>query len=244
MRLPVRLFPALFLTGAALLVLAGIRMAGAGVAAYRAEAFMTHWAMQGREPAAQAWAEAADAAQRAQAWYPAANGEYQDRLGRVHSWRFYKQPFGPAATLALLVATPDVHAINASRRQALSAYREASRLRPFRPDGWARLAHAKLYLLELDAEFEHAYASAARLGPFSGGVQQEVAQIGLQSWYQLSASQQEIALTSAVAVLQSGNGAAQDVARQAAAMGVRDALCERARARAGSVPPLCQAQPS
>lgn len=244
MSFPVRMLPALVLTGAALLLLAGVRMTGAGLAAYQAEAFMTHWATQGREPEAQAWAVAADAAQRAQSWYPAANGDYQDRLGRIHSWRFYQQPFGPAAALAVLVATPEVAAIDASRRQALAAYREATRLRPLQPDGWARLAHAKLYLLELDDEFERAYAEAARLSPFIGRVQQELAQIGFQAWYQLSARQQEVALVSAAAVLQSGGGAAQDVARQAAALGITDQLCRRATVGAGLLPKMCQVKPS
>lgn len=244
MSFPVRMLPALFLAGAALLLLAGARMTGAGLAAYQAEAFMTHWATQGREPAAQAWVVAAAAAQRAEAWYPAANGEYQDRLGRTHSWRFYQRPFGPAATLAVLVATPEVAAIDASRRQALAAYREATRLRPHQPDGWARLAHAKLYLLEVDAEFGYAYAVAAQMGPFVGGVQSELAQIGLQAWYQLSATQQDIALASALAVLQLGGDAAQDIAGQLIAGGLTNALCERARAGAGSLPQLCQAQSS
>lgn len=244
MSFPVRMLSALFLTGAALLLLAGARMTGAGLAAYQAEAFMTHWATQGREPAAQAWVVAAAAAQRAEAWYPAANGEYQDRLGRIHSWRFYQRPFGPAATLAVLVATPEVAAIDASRRQALAAYREATRLRPHQPDGWARLAHAKLYLLELDAESTHAYATAARLGPFIGAVQQELAQIGLQAWHRMSGGQRAIALAAAVAVLQAGGHAAQDMARQLAAMGLTDQICQRVRAGAGRLPQLCLGQAS
>lgn len=242
MRLPARLLPALLIAAAALLLVVGVRMAGAGLAAYQAEAFMTHWAAQGREPDARAWAVAAAAAQRAVAWYPAASADYQDRLGRVHSWRFYQQPFGPAATLAVLVATPEVPAIDASRRQALAAYREAVRLRPAWADSQARLAHAKLYLLELDTEFARAYAAADRHAAAAGQVREELAQIGFRAWYWLTPAQQARALAAATAVLAtSGPPAQQAVARQAAALGLLEGLCQRATARHGQRPTVCPA---
>lgn len=239
MPLPARLLPALFLVAAAALLLAGVRMTGAGVAAYQAEAFMTHWATQGREPDARAWAVAAAAAQRAAAWYPAPNGDYQDRLGRVHSWRFYQQPFGGAATLAVLLATPEVPAIEESRRQALAAYREAVRLRPAAADSWARLAHAKLYLMERDPEFDQAYATADRLGAAAGEVRLELAQIGFGAWYWLTPPQQARALAAAAVALDAADRPAQAVAQQAAALGLLEELCQRAAARQGRRPPAC-----
>ena len=239
MHLPARLLPALLLVAAALLLLLGLRMAGAGIAAYRAEAFMDHWSTQGREPDARAWAVAAAAAQRAVDWYPAPNGRYQERLGRVHSWRFYQQPLGDAALLAVLVATPEVPAIAASRRQALAAFREAVRLRPAAASGWARLAHAKLSLLQWDAEFDRAFANADRLGSAAGQPRLELAQVGLQGWYWLTPPQQARTLAAALVVLDSGGAPAKTLAQQAAALGLLERLCQHAAARSAPRPPTC-----
>lgn len=209
---------------ALLLCTAGVAMTLAGVARYQAEAFLQDWQGKAVEPEDRAWQVAAKAAQRAVAWYPVANGDYLDRLGRVHSWRFYQQPYGSAV---LLTSLPLAQAavIEASRRQALAAYRASVEVRPGWPDSWARLVHAKLYLLELDGEFEQAFLRAADQGPWRGAVNLELAEIGLTAWGVMPADARERTVVQAARAMLPGGAdslAVQGLARQA---GVELRIC-------------------
>lgn len=158
------------------LLVVGGRMTAAGIASYRANAFIGAWSAAGTMPEPQAWEVAADAAQQAVAWYPVANGEYLDRLGQVYSWRHFQLPYGDPVA-------------EESRRAALASYRKAVAARPTAPGAWARLAHAKLALLELDPEFRRAFAAAGKFGPGRRDIHRELAEIGLIAWSALDAAE-------------------------------------------------------
>jgi hypothetical protein len=174
---------ALLLVLAALLLWSGGRLLLAGIADYQAEAFILDWEKSAVEPGTRAWEVGHAAAQRAVDLYPAADGERLDRLGRIYSWKQFRQPYGAAEA-------------EDSRRAALQAYRDAVSVRPLWPYSWARLAHTKLYLLEIDEEFSHAFAQAFSLGPWRIGVNRELAQIGLIAWPKLNIEQRRTTLES------------------------------------------------
>lgn len=191
----------------------GGRMTLAGLAHFQTQAFLDSWVAPATEPAPRAWAVAEQAAQRAVAWYPVANGLYYDRLGLVYSWQQFQQPYGAAAA-------------QNSRKAALAAYRAAVEARPTWPDSWARLAHAKLNLLEFDAEFDHALLQASTLGPWRIGINRELTEIGLTAWPQLDAAQQAAIIESARrAVAYSSNDAkrAEQLANHTA---MTEVLCQ------------------
>lgn len=208
-----RQLPSLFLLlGGALLLLTGLRMGSAGVGAYQAEAFMADWGRRADEPAIAAWRVAEAAAGHAVALYPVPNGDYLDRLGRVHAWRHFRQPIGQPAAAA-------------SRRQALAHYREAATARPTWPDTQARLAHAKLLLGEPDAEFESALTAADRLGRYRWQVNEEVARISLASWWWLDEAQRQRGERHAVRLLAYGRRGEKRLVALGAAHGLPVAVC-------------------
>jgi hypothetical protein len=180
---PARLPIVLLLVLAALLLWSGGRLLLAGIADYQAEAFILDWEKSAVEPGERAWEVGHAAAQRAVELYPVADGERLDRLGRIYSWKQFRQPYGAAEA-------------EDSRRAALQAYREAVSVRPLWPYTWARLAHTKLYLLEIDDEFSHAFNQAFSLGPWRIGVNRELAQIGLIAWPKLDIEQRQKTLES------------------------------------------------
>ncbi|WP_152529118.1 hypothetical protein [Stutzerimonas azotifigens] len=194
------------------LAITGGRMALAGLASYQAEAFIESWEHEAQEPSARAWRIAEGAAQRAITLYPVANGEYADRLGLVFSWQQYRQPYGAAAA-------------QASRRAALNAYREATTARPTWPDSWVRLAHAKLYLLEFDAEFHQAMKNAAELGPWRIGINRELAEIGFTAWPQLNQPQRQATLKAAHRTVAYSNSEAKNYYNIAQHTGLSKLLC-------------------
>ena len=166
------------------LLLFGGRLLLAGIADYQAEAFLADWGRTATEPQQRAWDVAHGAAQRAIDLYPVADGERLDRLGRIYSWKQFRQA----------VAAP---AAEESRRAALDAYRASLAVRPTWPFTWARLAHSKLYLQEFDAEFAAALKQAFVLGPWQIEVNRELSEIGLIAWPKLSPEQQQATLESA-----------------------------------------------
>ena len=171
------------LAAVALLVF-GVRLLLAGIADYQAEAFLTDWERTASEPQERAWDVAHDAAQRAIDQYPVADGERLDRLGRIYSWKQFRQPF--AAPVA-----------EESRRAALDAYRVSLDVRPTWPFTWARLAHSKLYLQEFDDEFANALSQAFAFGPWQIEINRELTEIGVIAWPRLSTEQQQATLESA-----------------------------------------------
>lgn len=194
------------------LLLFGGRLLLAGIADYQAEAFLEAWEATANEPDARAWDIAHAAAQRAIDLYPVADGEGLDRLGRIYSWKQFRQPF--AAPVA-----------QASRQAALDAYRASVSARPTWPESWARLAHAKLYLQQFDDEFAHALTQAFALGPWRIAVNRELAQVGLIAWPHLSATQRQATLESARRVAVFSPNEAQQLLALAEQTGTLNQVC-------------------
>ncbi|MBF7730486.1 hypothetical protein [Pseudomonas sp. N040] len=197
---------------ASALLLFGGRLLLVGIADYQAEAFLGAWEAAAVEPDARAWNIAHGAAQRAIELYPVADGERLDRLGRIYSWKQFRQPY------AAPIATE-------SRRAALAAYRASLGVRPTWPNTWARLAHAKLYLQEFDDEFANALEQAFSLGPWILEVNRELAEIALIAWPRLTAGQQQAGLESARRVLIYSPGEAQRLLALAGQTGRLESLC-------------------
>ncbi len=86
------------------------------------------------------------------------------------------------AGYASAAKTDSVH-----ERNALSFYREASRIRPGDALIWANIAESKAILDEVDSEFIAAMESASRLGPFEPQVQYLTLNAGLRVYPSLSA---------------------------------------------------------
>ncbi len=205
--------PTLLLVLSFALVVAGAQMLLAGIASYQAEAFISSWDKRGNEPGAAAWDVAHNAAQRAIRLYPVADGDRLDRLGRIYSWKEFRQPYADPAA-------------QHSRRAALDAYRAATSARPTWPYTWARLAHSKLYLQEFDGEFERAMVQAFQLGPWRIGVNRELAEIGLSAWPHLNQAQRQATLESARRSLAFGNAEALHLLEVAQRAGRVRVLCD------------------
>lgn len=209
-----RLLPVLLVLPLALgLMVEGARLLMAGVAGYQADAFLTAWAKAGSEPAPQAWQVARQAAARAVQLYPAANGAYLDRLGRVYSWQHFQQPFGQKQ------AAP-------ARRAARQAFRDALAARPVSPFTQARLLHSKLYLLEFDTEFDQAFRRADALGQWQLAVNRELAEVGLIAWPSLTPAQRELTLKHAQRAVAFSLRESQHVMRLAQHTGMTGVLCQ------------------
>lgn len=206
------------------LVYTGGRMTLAGMASYQTEIFLKDWASKGQEPTPRAWAVAQAAAQRAVDLYPTANGEYLDRLGRVYSWQQFTQTFG----------NPEAQA---SRLAALDSYRASTQARPTWPHTWSRLAHTKLQLVQFDDEFRQALGQASDLGPSRIEVQREVVTIAFAAWPQLTKSERERFLESAVAY---GQRDVRHMQALAAQHGLTDTLCNSLDASLKATHKLCQ----
>ncbi|SDT95972.1 hypothetical protein SAMN05216296_0895 [Pseudomonas pohangensis] len=194
------------------LLLFGGRLLLAGIADYQAEAFLDAWETTANEPDARAWDIAHAAAQRAINLYPVADGERLDRLGRIYSWKQFRQPFAAPAA-------------QASRQAALDAYRASVSARPTWPDSWARLAHAKLYLQQFDDEFAHALTQAFALGPWRIAVNRELVQVGLIAWPHLSTDQRQATLESARRVAAFSPVEAQQLLQLAGQTGTLQQVC-------------------
>lgn len=201
--------PLLILLGAALAVLlliGGTRLLLAGIASYQAETFLQDWEKKGQAPGARAWQIAHDAAQRAIALYPGANGDYQQRLGQIIQW----QPGQSAA----------------ARQAALEAFRAATQSRPYWPEHWLGLAWAKLDLQQFDDEFHRALAEAQQLGPWRIAINRDLAGIGLIAWAQLSTDEQATVLEAARRTARFSTPEATALLRQAEQTGRTSLLCQ------------------
>lgn len=217
----------LVLLVSAALLFVGVRMTAAGIASYQAEAFLQDWTGKGTEPDPSAWTVAQDAAQRAVNLYPVANGEYFDRLGLVHSWQHFAQPYGSPDALS-------------SRLAALDAYRASLEARPVWPNTWARLATTKLQLAVFDGEFKQALARAAELGPSRSAVQREVISTAFAAWLQLSETERERFLESARRSVAYSQREAQQVHSMATQHGVSNVLCKSLDTDIKTTRKLCQ----
>jgi hypothetical protein len=159
------------------------RMLVAAIGYHQAGLFLADWDRRGTAPTAESAELATAAAYRSIKWLPVASGRYYERLGRVLEWQHYDQPFDDAD-----------ETVRALRTESLRVYREAVRLRPTWPDTWLRLAWAKLYQLELDAEFSQALAQAAALGPWRAHISSGVTEVGLIAWSSLAAAERALVL--------------------------------------------------
>jgi hypothetical protein len=217
---------ALLLLTLSVLLYVGARLFLAGIASYQADAFISEWERAGLEPQPRAWQVAHDAAQRAISLNPVADGQQFDRLGRIHSWKQFRQPYA------------DVTA-HGSRLAALEAYRTAVALRPNWPYSWARLAHSKRYLQQFDDEFDQALTQAFQLGPWRIGVTRELAQIGFSAWAQLNERQRQATLESARRSVSHSSGEAQRLFKVALDTGTAQELCTHLSQELKAIRKIC-----
>ncbi len=194
------------------LIFFSARMTLAAIYSFQADSFLADWAKTGAEPDPAAWEVARQAAQSAIDLNPVANGEYYDRLGRIHEWRQHRHLFG------------DVKAAE-SRREAVIAYRASLAARPTWPYSWNNLAYAKLRLLELDEEFQTALHQAFKYGPWRLLVNRRIAEIGLIAWPSLDPLTRQLVLESARRTVLDGPGAARALEQEAKRTGMLEVLC-------------------
>ncbi|GHA27711.1 hypothetical protein [Oceanisphaera arctica] len=162
----------------------GGRMLLAGTYQYQTDLFLDDWAAKNQQPEALAWMVAEEAARKANTYYPVANADYLDRLGRIHDWQQINEPIGSEQA-------------NASRERAINAYRDAIAVRPNWPFSHNNLATAKLRQGELDDEFKQAMENGFTLGPWRAIAYQQTVYLGLISWHTLN-EQERKTVTSAI----------------------------------------------
>jgi len=160
------------------LVYSGGRMLLAGSYRYQTDIFLDDWATKQSQPTPEAWQVAQQAAHKAVALYPVANGSYYDRLGRVYDWQQIAEP----------MASP---AAQQSRQLAINAYRQAITSWSQWPFSQLALAATKLRQGELDDEFKQALQNGFTLGPWREQAYQQTAYLGLISWHTLNEQQQQ-----------------------------------------------------
>lgn len=203
------------LIGAAFLV-AGAGMASAGLADDQTRAFLADWEAKLAAPSAAAWNVASNAARRAVAYHPVANGPYLERLGYVHAWQHFGQP----------QAAPSAQA---SRQAARDAYRAAIQARPHWPYAWTALAQIKLELREFDAEFRRALLQAQHLAPWRTDINRRVAEVGLIAWTQIDGPQHALVLDAAARAIGYSSRHRAPLFALAAHAGQTRVLCSRLR---------------
>ena len=127
-------------------------------------------------PTLPAWAQLRDDLAQAASWVPD-NPRWYDDLGFLYVLRARN--------------TPNVPELAALRRnlyaEAADQYRQAARLRPMFPFGWANLALAKHYADQDDEELWSAFDKAFAYGHHEVGVQRMLAELAFARWSTLSA---------------------------------------------------------
>lgn len=108
------------------------------------------------------------------------NAQLHDDLGFIHALR--------AQSVADNPDLQDLH--QALLAEAEAHYRNAARLRPMFPYGWAHLALARHQLGKRDATLWQAYDNAYAYGRNETGVQLILAEIALGNWTELGAQRQ------------------------------------------------------
>lgn len=209
----------LFALVASLLLINGLRMTTAGIADFQARAFLADWEAKSVEPSPRAWDVALQAATRATAHYPVANGAYFERLGYIYAWQHFSQPFGSPTA-------------QASRKAARAAQQAAVAARPTWPYAWAALAEAKLNLLEFDAEFHHALDQALHYGPTRSDINRRVAEVGFIAWPQLSANQRDQTIRAAARAIAQAKRHRARIFALASTAGQQTRLCNDLGAQA------------
>ncbi|PHS73120.1 MAG: hypothetical protein COB22_02305 [Cycloclasticus sp.] len=171
----------LILIGIVLLVTSS-RMMLASFWGNQVNSFLIDWEQHGVEPESEAWQVAYEAANKAITLSPVADAEYYNYLGRVWEWQQFTKKFGDSTA-------------QASRQNALIAYRQAVALRPQWPYTWVSLAYTKLRLLQIDEEFMHALNTAAKYSPWRIKSNKRVAEIGLMAWFDLDQATKRTVIT-------------------------------------------------
>lgn len=183
----------------------------AGVSSIHAERALLQWEGSDTAPTLAYWDLTRSRAERANALYPVANGEYLDRLGRVHVWAGQTEP-------AVEDAQPSLNA-------AVVAFRQSTEARPAWPWTWLRLAYGKSALAELDEEFDRALHSAVATGAGRIDVNRSLAALGFGNWAGLSRDQRALILGAAGRAVSHSPEEARRIHALALAAGVERPLC-------------------
>lgn len=137
------------------------------------QAFLKDWQQKQSPPSSEAWSYAFQSANAAIRNSPTQDGRLHHELALVYRWKNFFDPFGTAEA-------------SESREKSLLHMRTATELLPTWPRGWMDLSWSKLYLLQLDSEFEQAIQKAHSLAPNNTVINQQLAQLGLIAWPSLS----------------------------------------------------------
>jgi hypothetical protein len=202
----------------ALIVAAGclglaLPMVVAGISSIHAERALVHWEAEDSPPSQAFWALTLSRAERSVAWYPVANGEYLDRLGRVRAWG---------------VSVSEAEQLDGQPQMmegALEAFRRSTEARPAWPWTWLRLAYGKGALDRFDEEFELALHRASATGAGRLDVNRSLAQLGFSHWDQLTRTQRTLALQAARRAASHSPAEAGRVYAQATAAGLQQPFC-------------------
>ncbi|SDS95043.1 hypothetical protein SAMN05216421_2551 [Halopseudomonas xinjiangensis] len=185
-----------------------IPLVQSGVAAFQTERVLVAWSENDHLPPGHLWDQLLQRADQAVAGYPAASGEYLDRLGRAHLWG------------AIIYPEDATH-----WQQAAASFRASVTVRPDWPWSWLRLAHAKLQGSELDDEFDHALRQAFLLGSGRLELNQDLARMGFSVWRELTIEQRALVLQAAERVVARSENHAKAMQQVAQAAGIGSALC-------------------
>ncbi|WP_282343754.1 hypothetical protein [Pseudomonas sp. PS02288] len=196
---------------AALVIGLSWTMMRAGIDSYRAERFLQSWEAKGM-PDAETLAAGRQAAEHAIERFPAPNGEYLDRLGRVLSWEDADAPYGAAEA-------------QASRQAALETYRASLAVRPGWPWTWLRLTSTKLSQQAFDDEFADALSRSSALGANRIEMDRDLARIGFEGWPSLTTEQRVLTLKAAARTVGYSYPEAQNLYGLAQRAGLNVPLC-------------------
>lgn len=183
----------------------------AGVSSIHAERALNQWESAEDPPTRSYWELTLKRAERAVAWYPVANGEYLDRLGRVRAWSTALNPVEAGDQL--------------SPEAAVDAFRQSTLARPTWPWTWLRLAYGKSAAGNLDEEFDLALRSAAATGSGRVDVNRALVELGFSQWAVLNREQRALVLSAAGRAVSHSAEEATRIHSLARAAGVEQPLC-------------------
>ncbi|WP_304640983.1 hypothetical protein [Pseudomonas sp.] len=182
----------------------------AGIASIHSERALNQWESADDPPTRSYWELTLKRAERAVAWYPVANGEYLDRLGRVRAW-----------STALDPADGDP----LSPEAAVDAFRQSTLARPTWPWTWLRLAYGKSAAGSLDEEFDLALHSAVATGSGRVDVNRALVELGFGQWAALNREQRALVLSAAGRAVSHSTEEAKRIHSLARVAGVEQPLC-------------------